>query len=1359
MRMMDELKHLFLYSSKKKVYVPIDEMDKRKNSAVLLLSPNTETSIQLTKMPYLYNPNLFKSYYIDRNVDAYIKSVDPEVLDFDEQEEEILSESLFSNDNVKFKIEDDTSYVDRKCIDAVYTKNIVKEYKNLFGLKHLPSEINIKVYPNKGALKKDAPDKVTKFYKDGLYSYSIKGTIHLISKMTYDERRLGPYNKYLLTELITYLICNDNNKIPIHIGKAIGYVFSGLYDWIKDDDNDPDIYIPKSIEEIEGIFAELKEMEEYGVIKKFIKTANIRVLGDYYKRSFFKPNKDDMFMEGELSYFERQRLLPSEFGVPDKRKYPMPDKDHVKAAIQMFNKCDPEDEKELADNIIKKIKKFDMADDIHVGASNRFKKYFDKFHESLKETTSLLCMTNDTDYVNEIGFLGKATIGLRIHPHMELWEILKAHKYPGIYNYAKKSKDIDELLYLRQDAYTGIRTYEKIKKLIETSDEWYKDYDLIENDMLKKLKKHNITVKDVDSTIKWFREEYLKLINDRIKELRHNQKMNESYYLESICSEFEQFKTPEELSKWMKTNIHYDSPSTWKLKSPIDTYISKKGNCHDQAYMEKQVFNQMNISNGLLSFIEYNENSPEGGMTHTLLWFKKNGKLYWFENAWDGEQGIHGPYNSIKELKSEIEDLHKNMPSYNKYPDLAWAVPKAKEGMNLGEFINTSFNESAPIDVFNNRSIITEEKSTIDRDFKLKGHKNLSSFKKIHITENVINKYKTKYPYLKNVRCKDTKESICDGYIWIDDDKLVCMVGSCEYTDDHTKWIVSLKIMKEYRGYGLSKQILDYAVKDMNCRYLSVGKNNEVAKSVYDKYGFKVYQKSDTMYFMHYGVLSESAPISDSKYYDILKICDNLSDDEFKRISFYDTYKDSKFVIHRIVRKINDEPVAFLDLYQFPSRPDIAQITLAVDENHRGLGLADGMVKELLNAGLPEKYGFKTFYWTAHENNKASMGLALKNGFIDTKELDKYGRRVFIRPVSVEDNMWNDVPEDLKPNSEDEYTVTENALVSNNMAFFSEVDGSMYSTNLKRYLYKERLKNNKEVLRLYDDVKAQQPYITKTYVKLEMYRKANVFVDLSYYNSLFLKNLNYKLDRGVNFYFEFMNRLINNPTVTSEYKMRTVFIPIDSGVWGTTDPATLWDYRKNVNPISVIFRLLKSNPSLLKKEFGKNNIIFVGSRGYFKIDFKQLDLRDLNRLKKNITKLMSFSEPIEDEYESDDVANDDTEVSYGKKKNNSDSSKAMAMNMIDKIEKGTSIKLNNVSPISQKDNVESTTDNAKPLSHIHLRVTKEPLQFGLGSNKVYDGSTAIISLDPAGSDNFKKLFDRNGVFKNIKNVNTYCIPK
>lgn len=145
---------------------------------------------------------------------------------------------------------------------------------------------------------------------------------------------------------------------------------------------------------------------------------------------------------------------------------------------------------------------------------------------------------------------------------------------------------------------------------------------------------------------------------------------------------------------------------------------------------------------------------------------------------------------------------------------------------------------------------INESKSTIDTNFKPKGKKNLSSFKKVHITESVIDKYKKEYPFLKNVRCKDAEEYVCDGYIWFDNDELVAMVGSCEYKDDKTKWIVSLEITKNYKGYGLSKQILDYAVKTMNCKYLSVNKNNKVAKKVYDDYGFKVYQESDTMYYM-----------------------------------------------------------------------------------------------------------------------------------------------------------------------------------------------------------------------------------------------------------------------------------------------------------------------------------------------------------------------------------------------------------------------------------------------------------------------------------------------------------------------------
>lgn len=214
-----------------------------------------------------------------------------------------------------------------------------------------------------------------------------------------------------------------------------------------------------------------------------------------------------------------------------------------------------------------------------------------------------------------------------------------------------------------------------------------------------------------------------------------------------------------------------------------------------------------------------------------------------YETYEDGDSHITSCPMIIKGtsgLVSAIRAAKRNDRSFAKEfgPLLKWAF---KDNKALDRLKKTMLHES-----------IIEEgtKSTIDNNYKSKGKKRLSSFKIIHITEEIINKYKKEYPFLSHVRCKDTKEYVCDGYIWFDNNELVATVGSCEYQDDKTKWIVSLEITKKYRGYGLSEQILDYAVKTMKCKYLSVNKNNEIAKRVYDKYGFKVYQESDTMYYM-----------------------------------------------------------------------------------------------------------------------------------------------------------------------------------------------------------------------------------------------------------------------------------------------------------------------------------------------------------------------------------------------------------------------------------------------------------------------------------------------------------------------------
>lgn len=65
------------------------------------------------------------------------------------------------------------------------------------------------------------------------------------------------------------------------------------------------------------------------------------------------------------------------YGVPELKKFPMPDKKHVKSAIRFFNYVDPKYEKELAEAILEKAEEFGLVfdEDITVGEDNRFKKY------------------------------------------------------------------------------------------------------------------------------------------------------------------------------------------------------------------------------------------------------------------------------------------------------------------------------------------------------------------------------------------------------------------------------------------------------------------------------------------------------------------------------------------------------------------------------------------------------------------------------------------------------------------------------------------------------------------------------------------------------------------------------------------------------------------------------------------------------------------------------------------------------------------------------------------------------------------------------------------------------------------------
>lgn len=130
---------------------------------------------------------------------------------------------------------------------------------------------------------------------------------------------------------------------------------------------------------------------KYDEIYCYVDETNKKAINFYKKTSKLGRKSDGKYYvsiwsksinESSLLEMKRSELDDSEFGLPELRKYPMPDKDHVLSAIKFFNYVSPENEKELAKNIKRKMKQYGVSSD-HVGEKNRLKKY-------LKEDTDIL---------------------------------------------------------------------------------------------------------------------------------------------------------------------------------------------------------------------------------------------------------------------------------------------------------------------------------------------------------------------------------------------------------------------------------------------------------------------------------------------------------------------------------------------------------------------------------------------------------------------------------------------------------------------------------------------------------------------------------------------------------------------------------------------------------------------------------------------------------------------------------------------------------------------------------------------------------------------------------------------------------
>ena len=142
-----------------------------------------------------------------------------------------------------------------------------------------------------------------------------------------------------------------------------------IFNWYADHRN-KQIINPESRKILERI---LKKIWDVLIMQETVVGRDISEIESQYRRFWIEQKMEQL----NLEHSDIENSDEDLYGIPEIKKYPMPDKKHVKSAIRFFNYVDPKYERELAKAIIEKAEEFGLIfdEDITVGEDNRFKKY------------------------------------------------------------------------------------------------------------------------------------------------------------------------------------------------------------------------------------------------------------------------------------------------------------------------------------------------------------------------------------------------------------------------------------------------------------------------------------------------------------------------------------------------------------------------------------------------------------------------------------------------------------------------------------------------------------------------------------------------------------------------------------------------------------------------------------------------------------------------------------------------------------------------------------------------------------------------------------------------------------------------
>lgn len=909
----------------------------------------------------------------------------------------------------------------------------------------------------------------------------------------------------------------------------------------------------------------------------------------------------------EMSSSERKRLPDKAFGLPEKRKYPLTDKEHVLLAIKFFNYVEKEDEIKLAKSIIKAIPKFfDNGELPNVGDRNRFKKYY------------------NPDSVNEsVEFLKEA--------HVASTEEL-LHVAEIISNMIKDD--------------SGICT--KFLKPVELED-GIVSVGTVENNSI---------------------DELCAILNTKMKY--------------SIMSDYFVFY------KAASENISY-------LCIALDQGASKIDINNLSSKFEKD------IASSILATNESNNDVP-------------------VDSKW--VQDIHPlntPDTAIESVSAIVRNVENKWLLLDHNKCNAYTLPGGKidEGEDTRSAIVRELREElgiVPTDMafycttvflceypngsgnwlyFKDHCFKIKSYSGVIQNLEPKKHKEIIFAHPDRIT--VVGANPSRYPYniskilgavlsRHNTNIAETEEKF--GSVSIYPDDIVC-TGSLD----------DLKVIKHVANPTTYKSILDvlelndiisrndipiveFRAQFHNSVYAGTDKTEHRARIVID-----IDKREDSESIINTALFLFIIGILHSKY----PVSKNTKIPQM--IAGYYTHLDD---YHRdLVEKIVDND-GIKALVSLCSVGDVTSLIKMASKYGYRFTREDIIVES-------ESFSAEQI---AHKIKYQSTKLKRKNGTIRNKT------------KNLIDHIKDDIEEKTKaelPNvgssssstpssdntEEDIETVSTESLLNNLteasvkfgdcVTLFEDVK---YDPKLRQILYKHRLVNRKEVLVLFDRVKNDCSFIKYTYPDIDRYQKRNLFVDLYYYNSTFFEHNDWSLRRGYELYFDFLDRLINDTRITKAgYTTQTVFVPITD--W-SKNSVKVWNFREDINPISIIYDGMVNNPDKIKKLFGKKDVVFFGNDIYFKMNFSQMETVDM---KKESVRFRSFVTKIQN---GEDIPVEEFDGSQ-----NIETPKVIRTKMIDKIEKAKGVDLTAAVNNAEKKKKDDITI-VKPTNKSNKVETKKP---------------------------------------------------